>query len=747
MPINWEQIGVEQVVKGNKKFLRDMAAYDKSLVNSSKKTGQYSKFVSDASTKSDSFGKQILKLGAAFGLGSMLYNGLKNAIRGVTEFAKASIETAGNVAEMESKFNVTFGNAAPQATAELEKFADAANRSSIDLKEMAAEVQTLFVPLGFTRDAASDMSVALTQLAVDVGSFNNKAQADVINDFKSALVGSHETVKKYGVVLNDATLKAELLRMGVEGGTRAASEQEKVQARLNLIYEGTIDAQGDAIRTADSYANVSEGLSAATKDLSNALGKLLVPSATKAKVALTGLAKTITGYVEKEVEVMVATQRASKALNEGIITYKEFEAVRRGFIDITELLGEVTEDEIETREAAIDVTSRLAEYEENITLTLEEQALAIIASAETTDILKQAREAGIITEYEYQLAILQTKEGLEVETEALAEQIKELKNSTQAEEDAKTASEDLAKAQDTAAKAADNHALAQFALSESLKGATRAQSAAVFIGLLTDALKGATGETRDNLLVAIDDMNKAYGITDEKSDALTTGLGTLRDILGEGAIEADLAAEAFDLALTDPLDAIPTVLEEYGKIPSAFEDMIISSEEAQFVIKGENEKIADNTIENMGLVETAVEGAIEDIDNLALAFLNLNFIIQRSNTLMGSLGNGGPNIFTIPTPPGGGGSGLEAFYIGGGQHGLDTIIGPGFPNDSLRLKVDVTSGERLTITPAAEVRNPGSTSFSSVTHGATNEYNLTVITSQAPNLVVRSYEMMQLLGG
>jgi len=269
--------------------------------------------------KKKSKGLSAVVTGLAMAAGTFLLNALADAGRALIKFGKESIDVAGNVAEMESKFDITFGKAAPEATKALEDFAEAANRSKFDLKEMAAEVGSLFVPLGFARDAAADMSVELTKLAVDVGSFNNKLSTDVLNDFKSALIGSHETVAKYGVILNDTTLKAELLRMGIEGGMLAASGAEKAQARLNLIYKGTADAQGDAIETSESYANVSEGLDAAIKGLSVAIGKHLVPAATEGKIKLTGLAKATTAYFDALNEGMSTNDAAADFINRFVV--------------------------------------------------------------------------------------------------------------------------------------------------------------------------------------------------------------------------------------------------------------------------------------------------------------------------------------------------------------------------------------------------------------------------------------------
>lgn len=98
-----------------------------------------------------------------------------------------------------------------------------------------------------------------------MASFDDAGDPEVMNAFTSAIVGDHEAVRQYGIVITEATLNAQLLAMGIEKGIRGASEQEKVQ-RLNLIMKGTSDAQGDATRHQAGWANEMRGLRAVISD-------------------------------------------------------------------------------------------------------------------------------------------------------------------------------------------------------------------------------------------------------------------------------------------------------------------------------------------------------------------------------------------------------------------------------------------------------------------------------------------------
>ena len=192
---------------------------------------------------------------------------IKTVIGGVVafqalRFSQQMVMMASSVEEMQAKSSVVFGRFVSSVRKELEIFGDNVGRSTQELEGMASSIQDTFVPMGFAREEASKLSVQLTKLAVDVASFNNASDVETMMAFQSALVGNHETVRRFGVVITEATLKQELLRMGINKTATEITNAEKVQARLNLLIAGTSDAQGDAERTNTSFANSMKALNA-----------------------------------------------------------------------------------------------------------------------------------------------------------------------------------------------------------------------------------------------------------------------------------------------------------------------------------------------------------------------------------------------------------------------------------------------------------------------------------------------------
>lgn len=197
---------------------------------------------------SGSVGK-IAKVGAAAATAAI--GGIALLAGAVLGLGSKLTSLGGNAEEMEAKFDVVFGKGAPAAAKELDEFGNAVGRSKFALMEMASTVQDTFVPLGFARDKAAEMSIELVQLAVDVGSFNNILAPDVLEDFQAALVGETETVRKYGIVINQARIKTKAMEMGLiemEVSTAdvesAMLKVEIAQAKYNeTMGGGTVDTE------------------------------------------------------------------------------------------------------------------------------------------------------------------------------------------------------------------------------------------------------------------------------------------------------------------------------------------------------------------------------------------------------------------------------------------------------------------------------------------------------------------------
>lgn len=214
------------------------------------------------------------------GLGSSLPlvgAAIAGAVTGVGVLAYKSVQAASDLEEALSKNRVVFG----AISVEVAAFAREANRAFGISETAALKAAGTFAVFGKSAGlAGKDLQTFATDfvgLAADMASFSNTSVDDAINAIGSALRGEAEPLRKYNVLLNDATLKAAATELGIYRGTAALTAQQKVLAAQKVIYEQTTDAQGDFARTSDGLANQQKILSATLENVKTNIGQALLP--------------------------------------------------------------------------------------------------------------------------------------------------------------------------------------------------------------------------------------------------------------------------------------------------------------------------------------------------------------------------------------------------------------------------------------------------------------------------------------
>lgn len=221
--------------------------------------------------------------------------------------AVAALKTAADVEEMQSKFYAVFKEQSKAALEFANTLATATNLSRLHIMDFMSSLQDTFVPLGYTRERARELSEQLTTLAVDLASFYNIAGDETILNLTSALVGNHEAVRKFGIVITEGTIKQELFRMGIKKSYADVTNVQKVTARLNIIMRSTADAHGDAARTSGSFTNVMRGMVGMIREAAVAIGTAMIPEMQKAVQWLRSFAEAIADLSAKEMEGLIGS--------------------------------------------------------------------------------------------------------------------------------------------------------------------------------------------------------------------------------------------------------------------------------------------------------------------------------------------------------------------------------------------------------------------------------------------------------
>lgn len=214
--------------------------------------------------------------------GALAALGVVIGIQTVVKFFGDAIRAASDLNEVVSKTGQIFGQ---EALPGLEEWAATAAEAFGQSKRQALEGASTFAIFGKSAGLAGQdlvgFSTGLVELASDLASFHNTSPEEAITAIGAALRGENEPIRRFGVLLDDATLRAKAMEMGLISTTKnALTPQQKVLAAHQLILAQTSDAQGDFARTADGLANSQRTMAATWEDALAAIGDALLPLAT-----------------------------------------------------------------------------------------------------------------------------------------------------------------------------------------------------------------------------------------------------------------------------------------------------------------------------------------------------------------------------------------------------------------------------------------------------------------------------------
>jgi hypothetical protein len=264
------------------------------------------------------------------------------ASRALVDGVKGAVSAASDLNETTSKTQQIFG----KSSAAIQAFAAKAPTALGQTKQAALDANATFglfgKSAGLTGQKLVGFTTNLTTLAGDLASFNNTTPEQAIEALGAALRGESEPIRSYGVLLDDATLKAEAMRLGLvktsgdtakieaaqiraqlaqkkyteavkehgkgstearaaeaslltatsslkkatEGTVPPLTQQQKILAAQSAIMKQTTAAQGDFARTSGGLANQQRIAAAQTDRLKVAIGNALLPTVLSGATAL-----------------------------------------------------------------------------------------------------------------------------------------------------------------------------------------------------------------------------------------------------------------------------------------------------------------------------------------------------------------------------------------------------------------------------------------------------------------------------
>ena len=178
-----------------------------------------------------------------------------------------------------NRFRSVFKEFSDEAENFSENFGQRFGFARTEVMKMMETFQGLFVPLGFSREAAVGLSQAMVKLSMDVGSFRAVNPTQVAQMFTSALIGNHEAVRRLNIALTENSVKTAAVSNGFATSKTTVTDQQKVLGRFVEILRQTTDAQGDMSRTMDDFNNRTRRVQQQIIELRQELGEAILPIA------------------------------------------------------------------------------------------------------------------------------------------------------------------------------------------------------------------------------------------------------------------------------------------------------------------------------------------------------------------------------------------------------------------------------------------------------------------------------------
>lgn len=212
-------------------------------------------------------GKNIAKVAAGIGVG------LGAA---VISQVKPSIDAASDLEQQMGALESVFKDLAPG----MKDFAKDQYNIGLSTADAARNMTLLGSQLkgyGLPVDEAADKTKQLTLLAADLAATFGGTTSDAVASIGSLFRGEYDPIEKYGVAIKKSDVNARMAAEGLDKLEGEALKMAEAQTALNLLFEKTTDAQGQAAREMDTAAAKSEKLKATFENLQAEIGTALLP--------------------------------------------------------------------------------------------------------------------------------------------------------------------------------------------------------------------------------------------------------------------------------------------------------------------------------------------------------------------------------------------------------------------------------------------------------------------------------------
>lgn len=235
---------------------------------------QFNRTMAQTETTAAKFGKAVD--GAKLAVGALVGSAV---VGQVVSFGKRMQEVATVAEGVESRFDTVFGEMAGSMSAWVDEQNEAFGTSENGLKNLAAGIGDLLVPLGFARDEAAGMTQDVLLLANALSEWTSgQVSVEQASDaVRKSLLGEREMLKELGVAISEADVQQALAAKGMSGLTGEALAQAKAQVTLELVTAKSADALAQYERRTGTALAEQKAFTAALEESEQSLAQAFAP--------------------------------------------------------------------------------------------------------------------------------------------------------------------------------------------------------------------------------------------------------------------------------------------------------------------------------------------------------------------------------------------------------------------------------------------------------------------------------------
>jgi len=238
------------------------------------KVNRFLSDLNDAESALQKFGTNAIKIGA----------GLTAAVTlPIIALGNASLKAASDADETAAKFGVVFRDIQGSAEESFKILRNEYGLSATAAKQLLSDTGDLLTGFGFSQKAALDLATQVGKLGVDLASFTNFSGGaeGATQALTKALLGERDSVKALGISILEEDVKKQVAINTAKGLTFETERQAKAYATLDLALAQSKNAIGDFSRTSEGFANQQRIANGRIQELSESLGTIFLPLATK----------------------------------------------------------------------------------------------------------------------------------------------------------------------------------------------------------------------------------------------------------------------------------------------------------------------------------------------------------------------------------------------------------------------------------------------------------------------------------